>query len=338
MKKCLENGYKVVLDISGGLDSRMIASVVKSLGYNENVIGINYAQDESADQKISKLVAKKFDVNLLQYIMDSGECIKDIDDLIFMNQGFNYYIGITGGRFVLENLDRKNYGAELWGILGDIYEGAMIVEPDITNLDWCYPRFRTSKFYPIRNKDGYNRNYEDNEIMWFYIRGMLAGANTAFIRQNFLEAPGVYGDVEFMDFIFSIPYETRTKGHIYRKWMKKYYPDAYDIVYSGNKIKVCVDDREEALRFFIRRVENKLIKTFNRKYFERTSSMNPIDYWLRNNPSIKEYIDKYFDNHISLLNEFAQLQNELTALYSSDNALDKIVALSMISAIKQYIL
>ena len=29
------------------------------------------------------------------------------------------------------------------------------------------------------------REYEDNELLRFYVRGMFAGMNTAFIRQNF---------------------------------------------------------------------------------------------------------------------------------------------------------
>lgn len=336
-KKCIENNFKMVLDVSGGLDSRMIVAVIKELGYEKDVIGINYAQDGSSDQKISKTVSQKYDVELMQFLMDSGNCIKEIDDLMFMNQGFNYYIGITGGRYVLENLDRDTYGVELWGILGDIYEGAMIVEDDLSELKWDYPRFRTSTYFPIVNRTGYTREYQDNEVMWFYIRGMLAGENTAFIRQNFVEAPAVYGDVEFLDFIFSIPYELRTKGHIYRKWMKKYYPDACDIIYSHNNVKVCVNDKEEKFRAFPYKINNRIKRIINRKSYEKTISMNPIDYWLKNNSDLMKYIDIYFDKNICVMGKYPKLRDKVTQLFASNNSFDKIVALSMISAMKQYI-
>lgn len=337
VSKCVENGYKAIVDISGGLDSRMIVAAIKDLGYEDKVLGMNYAQDGSSDQIVSKEVSRKFNIEMLQFLMDDGKCMMDIDDLIFMNQGFNYYIGITGGKFVLENLDRESYGAELWGILGDIYEGAMITETDLSLLKWNYQRFRTSDFFQIDNSIMYDREYQDNEIMWFYIRGMLCGENTAFIRQNYIEAPAVYGDIDFMNFIFSIPYEMRTKGHIYRKWMKKYYPNAYNIIYSDNKVKVCVSDKEEQLRCFPYKVINRMRRVFDRNNYERTISMNPIDYWVKNNESLRWFIDSYFENNIVNLDQYKDLKDKIVMLYSTDNIWNKIIAVSMVSAIKQYI-
>lgn len=337
VKKSLENNYKVILDISGGLDSRMIVAAIKKLGYENDVLGINYAQDGSTDQIVSKTVSKVFNIEMLQFLMDGGRCIEDIDNLIFMNQGLNYYMSITGGKFVLENLDRNTYGVELWGILGDIYEGAMITDNDLAKLKWDYPRFRTSRLFPIKHKISYDRYYEDNEIMWFYIRGMLFGQNTAFIRQNYVEAPAVYGDIDFLDFIFSIPYEIRTKGHIYRKWMKKYYPDAFDIIYSDNKVKVCIDDNEEKLRILPHKIIDKIQSKFNKTQFEKTVSMNPIDYWMKNNESLSIYINGYFNTNIMILDSYPKLKEKIMLLFSSENSWDKIIAVSMISAIKQYI-
>jgi len=335
--KCDEYGYKFVTDISGGLDSRMIAAVVHGLGLEGKATGINYAQSGSLDQKISLEVSRKANIDMLCFPMDNGKCMNDVDSLTFMNQGMNFYIGITGGKYVLENLDRETYGMELWGILGDIYEGAMITEKNVDEPQWDYPRFRTSSFFPIYNKHGYDRKYSDNEIMWFYIRGMIAGQNTAFIRQNYLEAPAVYGDVEFMDFIFSIPYEVRVKNHIYRKWMMRKYPEFANILYSGTGTKVCISDTAEWMYRLPVRIKNKINSIVLKNNYEKHYSMNPLEFWLRNNSEVLFELNAYYAQNLLELEAFPELKSKVVDLYNSKRALDNVMALSIIAAVKQYI-
>ena len=147
VNKCAEYGYKAVVDISGGLDSRMIAACLSKNCFGDICTGINYSQSDAKDQTIAKQVSSALNIDTTFYKMDGGECLKDIDSLVFMNNGMNYFAGITGGKTVLENLDPTCYGIELWGILGDIYEGAMVSDGNIKKPDWNYPRFKTINKY-----------------------------------------------------------------------------------------------------------------------------------------------------------------------------------------------
>lgn len=334
--KCAEYGCKALVDISGGLDSRMIAACLNKNGLNESVAGINYSQSGAKDQTIAKQVANALDIDTAFYEMDGGECLKDIDSLVFMNNGMNFYAGITGGKTVLENADRLGFGLELWGILGDVYEGAMISDGDIKKPNWNYPRFRTiNKF---ENKNAYNREYADNEIMWFYIRGILAGENTAFIRQNFMEAPAVYGDVDLINLIFSIPYEKRVEERVFLQWLTKKYPEMAKIPYSHTGIRIIADKKAEKLVMFPARVRRKLASMINSEAYRKTVSMNPMDYWMETNPSLREYFDGYFDANIKYAESLA-CSEKIVSLYKNENgsAMEKIVALTAVSAIKQFL-
>lgn len=337
-EKCKEYGYGAVVDISGGLDSRIIAATLAKNNANKlkRVTGINYAQTGCLDQTIPQQIARKLNIELFHMMMDGGNCLKQIDDLVFMNQGMNYFLGITGGKTVLESLDRDTYGLELWGILGDIYEGAMITTEGNSAANWHYSRFRTGGKFPNNNT---YRSYSDNEMLWFYVRGMLAGENTAFIRQNFLEAPAVFGDVDFMDVLFSIPYEDRVDKHLLRKWMIQKYPEMANIIYSGTEFKVITDDRIEAILKFLVRVKKKLIKTFRNEYFNRTLSMNPLQYWLATNHELRTYWDQYFEDNIVYIKTDSSIYPKVCELYNNDqaNVLEKSMALTAISAVKQYI-
>lgn len=336
INKCKEYGYKYLVDLSGGLDSRMIAQIASAID-NNNSVGINYAQMGSLDQILAFEVANKLRMNCLIHPMNRGRSLENIDDFVLMNHGLNYFAGITGGKMMLEALDRDTFGIELWGALGDIYEGAMITENDLTEIRWDYPRFRTSRVFEVNHSYGYSRKYYDNEMLWFYVRGMFAGENTAFVRQNYMEGMTPYGDVEFMNLIYSISYSQRTKDHIYRKWMIKKYPEMAKIPYSHTGVRVTSTDEEtERLRILIR-VKNKIIRLFAPNKIESVSSMNPIDYWLKTEKILRSTWDAYYNENLWMVEFDNELYSATKKLYNSENALDKIVALTIVSAVKQYI-
>src|SRR5699024_2735836 len=120
--------------------------------------------------------------------------------------------------------------------------------------DWSAQRFMDSLMLAGERKycDA-RREYEDNELLWFYVRGMFAGMNTAFIRQNFCEAITPFGDVEFMDLCFSLSEDMRVKHHVYRRWMMQKYPKMARISYARTGLPVMTQDRLEKLLTLFRR-------------------------------------------------------------------------------------
>ena len=334
-KKCDEYNYTMLVDISGGLDSRMIAAHISPT----NVQGMCFAESGSLDQLISRKVAKVVGIPIEQYYMDEGECLYEIDDLVKMNQGMSYYAGITGGKKMLENFDKNRIGIEINGLLGDVYDGAMITDAEIDKLIWTYDRYKVSrKFVDEIDYKGYNRDYADNELLWFYCRGMIVGQSPNFIRQNYCEGVSPYGDVEYMNLLFSIPYEKRTEGRLLQHWLRTKYPEMARIQYSGTGVRITKTSSEEAFRIFLfkarRKIKNQFIKDS-----VRTRSMNPVDYWYEHKTELREVLDRYYLNNINELSSYAIVKKRVEKLYESDDstAMEKILALTIISAVKQYI-
>ena len=331
-----EYGYQTIVDISGGLDSRM--NLCTALKFSKDLLTITYAETGSDDYKVSQKIRVKAGVENIFYSLDSGRCLKDIDELTFMNQGMNYYYGITGGKRVLQLIDSQEVGIEIWGLLGDISEGAMIQDGEEKEI-WDYPRFRTISKYPYVDAPD-REKFVDRETQWFYVRGMLAGMNTGFIRQNFVEPITPYGDVEFMNLCFSLPYAMRTKRHIYRRWMIEKYPEFANIELSATGFPLT---KTEIGDYFSipRRAYRKIFKIFNRHKPEW--SMNPLYYWYDNNQIIKDYINKYFKDNIHILKEFPYVEKECNKLFLNNekNTVEamncRIIALTIISVFKNYI-
>lgn len=332
IEKDREYGYRTVVDISGGLDSRMNAAVAAQEGGSQ-VFGLTYAQRGSDDQMISQQVASTLGLEQLFYPMDGGNFMKEVDDLIFMNNGFNDYFGITAGKYLLSLLDKKTFGIEIWGLLGDIYEGGMSSDYS-KELDWKYDRFHRSHRFPAGGVPSHPHAYEDNEIMWFYVRGMLAGMNTGLIRQNYVEPVTPYGDVEFMNLCFSLSEQLRFDEHIYRQWMIERYPEMANIRYSGTGVRVMPgnqDDLPVRLRYHSRRLYSKLFGT------KDSWSMNPIASWYQHNADFREYIETYYSTQAHLLTLDPAFGEKVKQLFSEGNVLEKLMAVSVLSALKQYI-
>lgn len=331
VRKDMEYGYNTIVDISGGLDSRMNAAVAAAEG-GKNIVGLTYAQSHSEDQTIADKVASCLQIEHLFYSMDGGDVLKQIDALMFMNNGFNYYYGITGGMRALEILSKDRFGAEIWGLLGDIYEGAMVLDTG-KELQWDYGRFRTSSRFSDIQEPKIRHDFEDNELLWFYIRGMLAGMNTGQIRQNYVEPLSPYGDVEFMELCFSLPEQKRIKDHIYRKWMRKCYPDMAKLAYTGTGVPVLAGDLDKPLSFIRSAYRYVYTKIFGAK---RYWSMNPLNTWYEENSQLRDFFDEYYYSNLEVLSTVPELKEKTELLYGGSVS-EKMIALSVISAFKQYI-
>ena len=334
LDKDMEYGYKTVVDISGGLDSRMNAVTAKTENKGR-LFGITYAQRNSDDQKLADKVAKKLGIESQFYPMDGGNFLADIDSYVFMNGGFNYYFGITGGKSVLELLDPAKFGAEIWGLLGTIHNGA-IGAIDDEKTQWTYKDWRISQRYNVDEKPRNAHEHEDNELLWHYIRGMLIGMNTGLIRQNFVEPITAYGDVEFMDFYFSIPNRKRVKEDINRKWMLKKYPFIAKIPNSRTGLPVMNGKIERILALPRRLFRGICHHIFG--FQKKSWSMNPVEQWYKGNPVLKEKINQYYNDNIETVSIDEELSCKTRELFTDGNITEKLLAVTVLSAVKQYVL
>src|SRR5690606_16212571 len=75
-------------------------------------------------------------------------------------------------------------------------------------------------------------------------------------------------------------------------------------------------------------------KFFDRLSGKLKSGMNPLDYWLENNESLRNYLNAYFEEHIVGLNQYTTLQKDCLKLYKAGNSGEKFQVLTLLSAIK----
>lgn len=340
VKKNNEYGYKTIVDISGGLDTRVICYALKKLNLMEDAIAISYGQSDCYDQKIAQQIASQLEIDLYYKYLDTGSCLRDIDELILLNNGVSYYYGITGGKDFLKVLNNQVVGLEITGLLGDMKDSSMVVidgdkAPNI-NLE----QYRTTKAIPFDKKNVYCNEigrFKRHELYWLYCRGMMAGMSTFFIRQNYVEPVTPFGDIEFLEAYLSIPWKERVEKKILLKWLAKEYPESVKIPYATTGISIMNADSmlnktKRRILFYSRKIICRLLNK------PLPYNMNPVDYWLANNKELSLYLDNYYSETIKSINMDDSVKEKVKLLYEKPIVFnDKGVALSILAYYKTYL-
>ena len=64
--------------------------------------------------------------------------------------------------------------------------------------------------------------------------------------------------------------------------------------------------------------------------------MNPYTFWINSNKDLSLFIETQFDSNISLLSKYPLLKQEAKQMIESPIGLDKLMVISMLSAVKRF--
>ena len=103
-----EYGYHHLADMSGGLDSRMSAWVAHEMKPRHLQL-LTYCKANYLDELIAKQISQYWKDEILVKPLDDMSFIYDIDEIVAMTGGVSIYMGITGGKCMLESLNMNLY-------------------------------------------------------------------------------------------------------------------------------------------------------------------------------------------------------------------------------------
>lgn len=333
-EKDREYGYKHLVDLSGGLDSRMVTWVAHDLGYDKQT-NFSYCKVGYLDYKISSKIAKNLKHEYYFKALDDFQWIYSIEDILKLNNGAALYSGITGGKDFLSNFDKGQFGIEHTGMIGDVIVSCFAKDEASA---YKKPRFGSNQYSNLIKYDfseGILVKYENQEIFDIYARGFLGAMSTYAIRQNYFEVSSPFLDVDFVETCFRIPVKFRANHNIYLKWINKYYKEAANYgweKWAGVKPKknlAVVRDGVFVLRK-LKRIFRKLIG------YEINDNMNPIDYWYMNDKQVQVFFDQYYNDNINASCFSEELKNDISKLFREGTAGEKTQALTVLGMAKLY--
>lgn len=329
-----EYGYRHLVDLSGGLDSRMVTWVAHDMGY-KNQVNIAYSKMGYLDNRISAKVALKLGHEYLFKPLDDASWMYELDEMVLKNNGAALGLAMTGGNQLLKTLNHGMYGIEHTGMLGDVILSSYYQDENFSKgaPKYGYNQYSTKVRYEFDPK--ILEQYQTQEEFVIATRGILGMQTSYMVRQNYVETSSPFMDVDFLKTAFSIPFAYR-KGHaIYLKWMDRKYPGTTEFgweKWGGVKPKES--------HVILRKVKTTqrlahgyLCKALHRQNLD---SMNPADYWYASNPRIKEYLDGQFQERIGSPVLEEDLRNDMSRLYRDGGFTEKQQVLTVLGLIHLY--
>lgn len=335
-KKDDEYGYKHLVDMSGGLDSRMGAWVAHVLKPRHMQL-LTYCKANYLDEKIAKQIAQYWNDEILVKPLDDLSFIYDIDEVIAANGGLSFYLGITGGRRMLDGLDLRYYGLEHTGMIGDIVIGSFYRQPNDAIQRKPSGKYSEKLSDCLNNVNDYENSFDDHEIYLLYTRAIQGAAITSLIRRNYTEMASPFMNVDFLQFCMDIPYRIRLNHKLYKKWIITRYKDAAQ--FKWEKINGLISEPEiiSKLRHILHRGPNYFLRKIGKQNI-LAAGMNPIDFWLAHNDKARHFWDQYYEDNFKYIEKIGseRLCQDVKTLYSIGNANEKSMALTVLGAVKLY--
>lgn len=331
LEKDKEYGYQYLIDLSGGLDSRMVSWVADDLGYKEQ-LNFTYCRSGYLDYVISQKIARYLHHDYLYYPLDSANWMLDIEENVKGNNGVDCFINITGGNRVLKNINTDKFGIEHTGMLGDVIIGSYFSEEKLNygKPELGYHQYSDKRVPQIDR--AILEQYDNLEEFTIATRGFLGVQASYFLRQQYVETASPFCDVDFLNVCLSIPFHFRTKHKIYLKWIEKKYPNAAEFGWEKWKgikpKKKCIKYRKMHTGLVLaRQMVNTLLGRAN------VDNMNPIDYWYEKNSKIRRTYQEYYEEHIN--NEVIpdDYQAQLKDMFENGNVTEKCMVLTVLAAV-----
>lgn len=333
-EKDREYGYRHLVDLSGGLDSRMVSWVAHDMGYTDQV-NVTYCKAGYRDEIISKQIALKLGHEYLFKPLDDAKWMYDIDEMTSQNNGAALYMGMTGGRRLLELLNREQFGIEHTGMIGDAILGTLYRDKQLSCGKPVLGQSAHSDRLQYTFDDKLLQEYSCQEMFGIYTRGMLGASSSYLIRQQYMETASPFMDVDLLDAAFSLPFDMRNHHHIYLRWINDKYPQAAEFgweKWGGIKPKES--------HIFLRK-----IKTTQRllwqgickaAHIDNQDSMNPMDYWYRKDPGIRKYMQDYMEASIDNPVLDQELRSDIRRLFQEGSVEEKSLAITVLAMVKKY--
>lgn len=320
----LKYGFNHMTTLSGGLDSRMELFTANEMGYTQQV-AFNFSKKGYADQLISKQIAEKYDIPLLQFSL-SPDMMLPIDDIVAVNDGLISYTNCCHVFSILNQLKDQQFGAIHTGIMGDTIMGSSVNDDDRIKKRL----YSVNAVFPdqINYIDNLIAKYKNAELCLIY-NLIFFGESNGFVNFDLMgETLSPFLNTSFLTYAYSIPNELKFNRKLYIDWIKNFRPGVAEFVWETIAGK---PTNNQLLRQFYR-YKRAVIKRLPIETMWK-DNMSPEKIWYAQNQNIKENLDQYFFNNVSRITN-SKLSGDVIALFNSENFDVKARCITLIGAIK----
>lgn len=328
-----EYGYKHIVALSGGLDSRMTSFVAQDCGYT-NQLNSTFSQTDYWDEIVPKQMAAYMKHEWLFKALDNGIWLKDVDEVTTMTGGNVAFQTVAHGNSLLKYVNFSSLGLCHTGQIGDSVISTNIKPDD--EFEFGFGAYNMNGVDDTGFKP--SMQFKNKELGFWYYRA-LSGANAGIqYIYNYSESLSPFLDLDFLEFSLKIPWKYRRAHELYKKWIIQKYPEAAQFVWE--KIGYKITDKTIKVRgrkIPVKKILKKVSSIFDLKKkigIESIKHMNPYGYYLNVNKELKTLLLEYF-NYIDNVADDS-LRSTLLQIKNTEDSQEFLLAVSLLAAIKKY--
>ena len=329
-----EYQYDHIVALSAGLDCRMTSFVAHDLGYTTQT-NITFSQSEYYDDYVSKKMATDLGHDWIFKSLDYGNWLLDVDEVNRTTGGNVLYYGTAHGNSLFKRINFAEFGLIHSGQVGDVVfstHSKIDNEPYIIG-DGAYSNSYISQLSPYL-KD----TYPNQEIGLWYCRYLNGTNNGQQNEYNYTETLSPFMDLDLIEFALTIPSGIRFDHNLYKKWIIKKYPKAAEYIWTGLGDKITAPKLKfrgttYSRKVFLRKLI-QLILVQKSSYYNSKFNMNPIGYYINQNPKLKDSIYNHHQYIDLIANE--DIKSEIKEIIIKGKPIELIQVHTLMSALKLF--
>lgn len=328
VKKRIVENEKIIVQLSGGLDSRIITAMVKTAGYNCDVM--TFGSQDCVETLIAQDAAHKMGIKRhLKKEIKPSNFVRFINETIQNTDGQCESLGISGPYSVIkELLSNNDYDLLLGGFCGDLvlggkflYKDSELLDKNINNIEnYCFELMGGQDLLPsldsIFNKDmcGILKDYRFTNLQeelrsiigrvtsygdlldWFIISNRVLRYINSAQRTNTIYVKEFYPffDYDFFDFIYTIPSTVRQDHFLYKEIYKSKFPNLAKVPWL--KTGVDLYSNTGRLNPFLRKQRSNFEYIVSRLTLGKININNPYTYvhydnWFRTDSVFRNIVE-----------------------------------------------
>lgn len=307
-----QNGYPQTTTLSGGMDSRSTFLYGLSNGYTQQTC-YSYGESTSADIEIAMKLAIRNKCKFFVHTIDNGKFLLERDGICSANEGQMVYSGPSGTFDSLSFFNTSHMGIVHTGLGGGEIMGDMRVSDNPTRyekfINQLKYRFGKGKkdntwgslFSSLRLNEEEKERLERRKGLYHdfcefqNLNDMRRCLNSQKIAKSFkVEYVSPFLYEEFFCYLLRIPFELTKKRRLYLYWQKKYNPGQFET--PSTFMLGCKPG--QTMRYYIKRFTKGVLNKLGRK---TKYDMNPMEFWLAQNPTIAVEQEKMFESDMAAI-------------------------------------
>lgn len=341
LDKDKEYGFKHLISLSAGLDSRMTTIVANDLGYDDEIINYTFSQSGFFDEITSKKMSAFLKHEWIFKPLDNGNFLKNIEEVVRFNGGSVLYYGASHVWNMMKTLNDRLFGIVHIGMIGDAIIGDNFCHGLNERHSIEAKLYSETLVHRIRNYK-HEEKYNNLSQYKMYARA-LEGVNFGAIGlQQHTEVNSPFLDLDFIEFCNTIPIEKRKGNYIYDKWIIEKYPKMARFKHNGVRkiggpnIFIKLGQRKIHIKNVPQKAKEILFKFITRGKYSSSFGMNPLSYWYKQNSALRNFWNSYYEENIMLLEPNQQLFNDCQKLFKRGNGIEIVQVLTLLAAIKLF--